>query len=187
LSSGQHADVSRCGNHRDGDRWRRDQGLREISATCVPRSTLGTQAAIETLVERARSRSGLTIECTVDLAYESGRAGTRQTPALEVGIYRLAQEALSNAVKHAQASRVVIRLSEDDDAVRLRVEDDGHGFDVADQARAGFGLIGMRERVELLGGTLRVTSRATAGTRIDVAVPVQRRSAEASPPKRAIS
>ena len=153
----------------------------------MPRSTLGTQAAIETLVERARSRSGLTIECTVDLAYESGRAGTRQTPALEVGIYRLAQEALSNAVKHAQASRVVIRLSEDDDAVRLRVEDDGHGFDVADQARAGFGLIGMRERVELLGGTLRVTSRATAGTRIDVAVPVQRRSAEASPPKRAIS
>jgi two-component system, NarL family, sensor histidine kinase DevS len=156
------------------------KGLREIISDLRPAvlDALGTQAAIETLVERARSRSGLAIECTVDLAYESGRAGTRQTPVLEAGIYRIAQEALSNAVHHAEASRVVVMLNEDDGVVRLCVEDDGRGFNVADQTPAGFGLIGMRERVELLGGTMRVTSRSNGGTRIDVALPVQRRSGE---------
>ncbi len=169
----------------------RSKGLREIISDLRPAAldALGIQAAVETLVERARSRSGLAVECTVDLAYESGRVPTRHLPILEAGIYRVAQEAISNAVKHAQASHLVVNLSEDDEVVALSVEDDGCGFEVADASAAGFGLIGMRERVELLGGTLRVTSTPSGGTRIDVTVPVQRRAAEAPDPssERAIS
>ena len=71
-------------------------------------------------------------------------------------------------------------LSDDREVVALSVEDDGCGFDIADQDAGGFGLVGMRERVALLGGTLQVTSRVKGGTRIDVAVPVQRRNAEAA-------
>jgi signal transduction histidine kinase len=158
------------------------RGLREIISDLRPAAldALGTQAAVETLVERARSRSGLAIECTIELAYESGRAATRHTEALEAGIYRVTQEAISNAVKHADASRLAIMLSDDGEVVALSVEDDGCGFDIADQDAGGFGLVGMRERVALLGGTLQVTSRVKGGTRIDVAVPVQRRNAEAA-------
>ncbi len=158
------------------------RGLREIISDLRPAAldALGTQAAVETLVERARSRSGLAIECTIELEYESGRAATRHTEALEAGIYRVTQEAISNAVKHAHASHLAISLSEDGEVVALSVEDDGCGFDIAEQDAAGFGLVGMRERVELLGGTLQVTSRLQSGTRIDVAVPVRRRNAEAA-------
>ena len=158
------------------------RGLREIISDLRPAAldALGTQAAVETLVERARSRSGLAIECTIELAYESGRAATRHTEALEAGIYRVTQEAISNAVKHADASRLAITLSDDGEVVALSVEDNGCGFDIADQDAGGFGLVGMRERVALLGGTLQVTSRVKGGTRIDVTVPVQRRNAEAA-------
>ena len=167
------------------------KGLREIISDLRPAAldALGTQAAVETLVERARSRSGLAIECTIDLAYESGRAATRHVPTLEAGIYRVAQEAISNAVKHAEASRLVIKLNEDDELLALSVEDDGRGFEMAETSGTGFGLIGMRERVDLLGGTLRVTSTPGGGTRIDVAVPVRRRVSETPgiSPERAIS
>ena len=139
---------------------------------------LGTQAALETLVDRARMRSGVAVDCKIDLAYESGRASTRHVPILEAGIYRIAQEAITNAVKHAQASRLTLRLSEDAEMVTLSVEDDGCGFEAADRPYTGFGLIGMRERVELLGGKLEVISHAGRGTRIDVAVPAQRRNAD---------
>ena len=155
------------------------RGLREIIIDLRPAAldALGTQAAVETLVERARARSNLAIDCTIDLDYESGRAVTRHSPAIEAGIYRIAQEAISNAVKHAQASRLILTLTETADDVTLSVTDNGCGFDPGDQTDSGFGLIGMRERVELLGGTLRLTSGEGEGTCIEVAVPIQRRVA----------
>jgi signal transduction histidine kinase len=79
------------------------------------------------------------------------------------------QEALTNAVKHAGASRVTVRAHEEDGALRLSVADDGRGFD-PEAPGAGFGLAGMRERVLLLGGTLEVSSGA-AGTRIEATLP----------------
>jgi two-component system, NarL family, sensor kinase len=96
-------------------------------------------------------------------------------PAVEVGLYRIAQEALQNALRHAGAARIVIRLESSPESVRLTVEDDGRGFAIGDAAEgraAGrFGLVGMRERARLLGGTFQIESTPGAGTRINTEVP----------------
>lgn len=96
-------------------------------------------------------------------------------PAVEVGLYRIAREALQNALRHAAAAHVMIRLEASPDRVRLTVQDDGRGFatEGAAQGRAAsrFGLVGMRERARLLGGSFQVESSTGAGTRITVEVP----------------
>jgi len=152
------------------------RGLREIISDLRPAAldALGTHAALEALIERARARCDLEVVLTTDLAYESGRTSTRHVPALEAGIYRITQEAITNTIKHAQATRVHISLVEHGDVIALIVEDDGHGFDQNDAPGSGFGLIGIRERVELLGGTLSITSGAGSGTRLEAVVPVTR-------------
>lgn len=95
---------------------------------------------------------------------------------VEVALYRIAQEALQNVVKHAGAKRVVVRLISDAEAVRLVVTDDGAGFDVSpptvDGERRSYGLVGMRERAELLGGHLTVTSWIGTGTTVEAVVPL---------------
>jgi signal transduction histidine kinase len=156
-------------------------GLREIISDLRPAAldAIGTQAALETLVDRVRTRSGVEIELAVDLSYESGRTPTRHVPALEAAVYRIVQEAITNTVKHSQATRVVVALVERGDALSISIEDNGRGFDPDRVPNAGFGLIGIRERVELLGGSLSITSRQGGGTRLDAVVPVTRRSSEA--------
>ena len=161
------------------------RGLREIISDLRPAAldALGVQAAVENLAERIRERSGLVVDLCVDLAYEGGRATTRPSPSVEVAIYRITQEAHTNIVKHAGATRVVISLVEADDVVSLHVEDDGAGFAETGEPDGGFGLIGIRERVELLGGTFSIASTPQSGTRIDVAVPVERRAADELDPE----
>jgi len=90
---------------------------------------------------------------------------------IEAGVYRIAQEALNNAARHSGAERLVVSLSRSDDRLRLTVEDDGQGFEPG-AATTGFGLIGMRERARLLGGTLEVDSLPNRGTRILLDIPV---------------
>ncbi len=87
--------------------------------------------------------------------------------------YRLVQEALTNAVKHAQATALTVRVSETPEHVDIEVGDDGVGFD-PDASVEGFGLIGMRERVSLMGGTFSVDSRAGAGTTVHCRIPTPR-------------
>ena len=159
------------------------RGLREIIADLRPAAldALGTQAALETLAERVRARSDLEVELKVDLSYESGRETTRHVPTLEAGIYRITQEAITNTIKHSGATRAIITLVERSDVLSLCVEDDGCGFDLEGPSSGGFGLIGIRERVELLGGTITVTSSRGAGTRIETVVPVTRRPSEDAP------
>ena len=94
-------------------------------------------------------------------------------------MYRLAQEALTNVVKHAGASRATVAVTEDDATVQLTVTDDGAGCQT-DAASEGFGLIGMRERVTLLGGELDFDSQPGAGTAVAARIPVERRPAERS-------
>ena len=93
-------------------------------------------------------------------------------------MYRIIQEALNNAAKHGGARRAHVEVVEDDSTVRVTVRDDGRGFDPIAHTD-GFGLLGMRERVELLQGTLEVTSLPGQGTTINAAFPASyRRGAE---------
>jgi signal transduction histidine kinase len=133
----------------------------------------GTLGAIEALVERV-ARTGLEVDLSVDLAYEQGRRPTRQTAELEAAIYRTVQEALTNAMKHGHAKRAVVEIHEDDATVHVTVRDDGSGFDPAERTD-GFGLLGMRERVQLLDGSLEIESATGEGTTVNATFPVERR------------
>jgi signal transduction histidine kinase len=136
---------------------------------------IGTEAALRSLAQRAESRFAFEVAIDIDLAYEQGRATTRHHPDLETAIYRIVQEALTNANKHASPSRVTVDLVEDETTVELRIRDDGRGFDPTARAE-GFGLAGMRERAELLGGTLDIRSPPGEGTRVEVTLPAHRRA-----------
>src|ERR1035441_5622030 len=134
---------------------------------------LGTEAAIRALADRL-TRSGLELDVSVDLAYEQGRAQTRHIPELETAVYRIVQEALTNATKHGHAKRAIIEVTEDDRTVHATVRDDGTGFDPTHETE-GFGLLGMHERAQLLGGTLAVDSSPGNGATVTVSFPVHRR------------
>jgi two-component system, NarL family, sensor histidine kinase UhpB len=85
-------------------------------------------------------------------------------------MYRIVQEALTNATKHGAARRAHVEVIEDDSTIRVTVRDDGRGFDPIARTD-GFGLIGMRERVELLNGKLELTSSPEGGTTINANFP----------------
>ncbi|MCB0874709.1 MAG: GAF domain-containing sensor histidine kinase [Solirubrobacterales bacterium] len=150
-------------------------GLQGLIAELRPAALdqLGVPAAIDALIERLASRSELTFETDIDLAFERGDAATRHEPELESTIYRLVQESLTNAIKHADATRARVAIEERDGLITVRVEDDGNGFDLGSVSR-GFGLTGMRERVELAGGELTVEGREGGGTLIRVSLPTNR-------------
>ena len=93
-------------------------------------------------------------------------------PATSLCLYRILQEALHNVVKHSAAARADVRLVRDRDALYLRVDDQGAGFDPDSLDGSGLGLVSMRERVNHLGGRLSIASAPGAGTRIGVHVPV---------------
>jgi signal transduction histidine kinase len=134
---------------------------------------LGVAPALEALVERVGSVNDLVVELRLDLSHEQGREAGRLAPALETTIYRLVQEALTNTVKHAGASRVELAVTEAGDRVEITIHDDGSGFD-PDAVSEGFGLLGMRERVALMGGDLSVESHTGAGTTIRCRLPLER-------------
>jgi two-component system, NarL family, sensor kinase len=94
-------------------------------------------------------------------------------PRVEVALYRVCQEALTNIASHARASRVTVRLVATPEAVRLLIQDDGRGFDSSSVADDRHGIVGMRERVEMLGGTLEIESDTGEGTRVEVSVPLE--------------
>jgi signal transduction histidine kinase len=135
---------------------------------------LGTGAAVQALAERA-GKHGMDVDVSIDLAYEQGREPLRHTPELETALYRIVQEALTNATKHGKARRAVVEIHEQDMRVLLRVRDDGDGFDSHIHTH-GFGLMGMHERVQLLEGTLNIESSPSGGTTITANFPVQRRA-----------
>lgn len=134
---------------------------------------LGTQAALQTLAERS-ARHGIEVDVSIDLDYEQGRQPKRHAPELETAIYRIAQEALANAAQHGQAKRAVLELHEQQGVVELAIRDDGQGFDPS-LTTDGFGLLDMRERVDLLGGELTIDSAPGRGTTISVSMPALRR------------
>jgi signal transduction histidine kinase len=142
---------------------------------------LGLEAALEAEVEELR-KDGWQVEYEADLGAE------RLAPAVETALFRVAQEALRNARKHAGAARARVALRRTERAVQLEVRDWGRGFDPARLPAGGgpgerVGLSGMRERCALLGGQCEVQSQPGAGTRIvaEVPVPAPADEAEGSP------
>jgi signal transduction histidine kinase len=135
---------------------------------------LGLMAAMEALIARHANGDGPALRLEVDLDWEAGRAPERLHPEVETAIYRIAQEALTNALKHAEAGSIDITVAEIDGDVGVRVRDDGRGYDPG-AGTSGFGLLGMQERVDLLGGRLRVQTAPDEGTTLEARVPARRR------------
>jgi signal transduction histidine kinase len=130
------------------------------------------------LTRHVRDRAG-DIGIEADVQIEGRRR--RMPAAVDLALYRIAQEALANVQKHAQARRVHVRLRFLPDAVRLDISDDGVGFDpagaAADGARSGLGVAGMRERASIVGGGVEVSSRPGGGTRVSARIPLERDAA----------
>jgi signal transduction histidine kinase len=133
---------------------------------------LGLKPAIEGLLERTSATSGLIVESEIEIAHAPGGAPARLDPELEIAVYRLVQESLTNAVKHARAETVTVRLRQEKATIVVTVSDDGSGFDTR-RADGGFGLIGMQERVELVGGRLAIDSTPGQGTTVRAELPAQ--------------
>jgi signal transduction histidine kinase len=104
----------------------------------------------------------------------------RPSGPVERAVYRIVQEALNNVVKHAQATRVVVRLEQQDDTLKAVIEDNGIGFDTLEAVRPGhrrgLGLLGIRERVAQLNGVMHLESAVGTGTRVEISLST--RSAE---------
>ena len=116
----------------------------------------------------------LTAENNVESVVEVTGPVRPLPPPVETNLLRIGQEAINNAVKHAQANRIDVRLNFDTRSVRLSILDDGRGFDPGAQVADGhFGLIGIRERTEQIGGVLTIDSENQRGTRIAVDVPLE--------------
>ena len=109
----------------------------------------------------------------ISVDVQSELSDARLPADTETALYRIAQEAFTNVLKHAGAARVTLRLSRRDDTVTLFVHDDGKGFDPANVREGSLGLLGMRERVALLGGRLTIDSSDGAGTMLRAEVPVR--------------
>jgi signal transduction histidine kinase len=152
------------------------QNLRTLIAELRPTALddLGLEAAVGTLVERTR-QFGLDVRLSAELLFEQSRAPQRLAQEIEIAIYRITQEALTNARKHGGAGRVNVDLWEDETHVHLTVQDDGRGFD-PEARTAGFGLTGIRERVEMLSGESEITSTPGRGTMLTVTIPSRRAS-----------
>ncbi len=133
---------------------------------------LGLQTALSNYVEKWTERTRVSVDF-----HCAGLEDQRLPPEIETTLYRIIQEALTNVLKHAQATRVSLILELRSDHVFAIVEDDGSGFEAGDASSVNFtefrfGLLGMRERVTLTGGTLEVESALGVGTTIFVRIPL---------------
>ncbi len=133
---------------------------------------LGLAAALEALFDRVRALHGLEVQALVDLDWDKGRSDTRLDADVETAVYRVIQEAITNASKHGDARSVTVSVAERDHEIRFTVRDNGGGFDPSVPS-SGFGLGGMRERITLTGGTLEITS-SDEGTVVTGSVPAAR-------------
>lgn len=133
---------------------------------------LGLHAALRWLVQDAQQR----LQLAVDLQIEEGASAgaERRTPApCETALFRIAQESLTNIARHAHAQHVSMTLRQDQHTIRLRIQDNGCGYD-ASKPHSGLGLFGMHERATLLGGTLTVVSEPGQGTTVETLLPETR-------------
>ncbi|HID53513.1 MAG TPA: hypothetical protein EYP41_15960 [Anaerolineae bacterium] len=137
---------------------------------------LGLVPALRGQVQKFEERTGIVTRFKVN-----GRI-RRIQPEIETTIFRIAQESLTNVVKHADARHVTVQLTYDETAIHLMVQDDGSGFDQDEALRADseyrWGLLGMQERVSLAGGDWEIDSQPGAGTSIQVSIPISEAMSE---------
>jgi len=167
LKSGDRPRLAAAVEEALGDMARDIDELRALISELRPATLdqLGLVAALEDLAERIGH--GAELELEADLEFDAGRLD----PELETVVYRLAQEALNNVVKHAGAGRAQLRIRSAEGRLDVLVTDDGAGFDPGAE-HSGFGLAGMRERVALTGGELQIESKLGSGTRVMASVPL---------------
>jgi two-component system sensor histidine kinase UhpB len=125
---------------------------------------LGLAGALSTMLDRAVAGTALRAVSDIGVGDDVVRDEDR------IHLYRIAQEAVTNALKHAGASTLKLTLRPAGSAIRLEVADDGGGFDVA-RGHEGFGSASMRERAALLGGNIEIDSRPGEGTRVSLLLP----------------
>jgi len=153
------------------------QEVRNAVAALRPTS-IATLSLSEALVQLAGEFQQVapTIKLTLDLETDSPQL----SPDQQLALYRAAQEALTNVRKHASATKVLLRLRYEEGVVEVMVQDNGRGMDAAKPScqKSGFGLLGLRERIELLGGQVTYGPRETGGYRLiaHLPAPVHRRS-----------
>jgi signal transduction histidine kinase len=160
-------------------------GLRHLITELRPAALddLGLEAALQALARRAQAIDGL------DVTTEFEDGSRRLDPELESTIYRVVQEALTNVARHAQATSAVIAVRERDGVISASVTDDGRGLPDSsrlgprgDGLEGGFGMSGMRERAELVGGELEFTPAPGRGTLVRLTVPLAGRPAQSAGP-----
>jgi signal transduction histidine kinase len=139
---------------------------------------LGLRPPLEALAERTELLTGMQVEMRVALPYSDGRVSTRLLPDIELAVYRVVQEALTNAARHSNGDRVRVVVREGGGQVRVEVRDNGDGT----RRLTGFGIDGMRERAMLAGGRLEVISLQASpiggsggGTLVRMIVPARHR------------
>jgi signal transduction histidine kinase len=143
------------------------QDVRQLAVDLRPTALddFGLVPALERLTHSFAESTGIRVEFQSTVA-------ERLPPEVETALYRIVQESLTNVVKHARASSVSVVISRRRDAVTAVVEDDGVGFDVGSTRGGGVGLVGMRERMALLGGRLTLETTPAAGTTLLAEVPL---------------
>jgi signal transduction histidine kinase len=160
-------------------------GLRHLITELRPAALdeLGLAAALEALARRAQAIDGLDVQVQVELGQEDGR---RLDAELESTVYRIVQEALTNVSRHAEATKAIVSVTESGGVISASVTDDGKGLPGAerlgprgDGLEGGFGMGGMRERAELVGGELEFGPAPERGTRVRLVVPLAGRPSAA--------
>jgi signal transduction histidine kinase len=184
LSAAVDAVLEGLGNEIDG--------LRHLITELRPAALddLGLEAALQALARRAQAIDGLDVTTVIDLGEDSsGDDGARRLDAeLESTVYRIVQEALTNVSRHAQATSAEVSVTVRDSFLRAAVTDDGKGMPGAerlgprgDGLEGGFGMSGMRERAELIGGELEFMPAPGRGTVVRLTVPLAGRPVPAAP------
>jgi signal transduction histidine kinase len=149
-----------------------ERKLRNLSHELRPTllDDLGLMPALEFLSEGMTKRTGLMI------AVEGSTDG-RLPPPVETTLYRIVQEGLVNATKHARAGRAMVGVAREPRLIRCAIRDNGIGFDVsgnqAGKGQCGLGLIAVRERLNALGGTLQINSSSQHGTELLITIPLE--------------
>ena len=135
----------------------------------APLDDLGLAAALHELL------TDLTAPTEMDFSLGSAELDGQLSPAAETALYRVAQEAANNALKHSGGTHLSVSLRSERSLAHLRVQDDGAGFDLSELEQPNgerFGLIGMRERIDLLDGELGIQSSSTGGTLVTATLPL---------------